>query len=262
MNTHELLLHWIWAGAFFISGAYMFLRPDCITRIRGPFGRRLRVGENLQERFDAAVARREAAERLPRAIPFSIGAIAIGLGLLAALTEGQPAVMYGVLCLSISTITGIAYMQLRNMQSKRVAVLAPRSAVSVIPVIWYLLAAFGALAILSFAAHADLRVAAISVCISTLTTTAIAFRLAHLPALLSGEDVPVEQIVDDRVRTLRTCNVLALALVQPFVFCSQLVDRATSLELATMFATLAIFLAYLAWATRKRTAQPPMLTVG
>jgi hypothetical protein len=88
---------------------------------------------------------------------------------------------------------------------------------------------------------------------------AISSRLTHLPALLSGEDVPAEQLVDDRVRTQRSCNALSLAVVQPFVFCSQFVDAATNVQLATLFFTLAVFLAYMVWAVRKRSEAASLL---
>lgn len=261
MTTRDMYLHFVWAAVFLIGGGYMLLRPDCFTRIRGPFGRRLQVDDaQMQARFDAAVARREQAERLPRALGLYIGGITIAVGIIAAVSRIQPAVLYGVLCLIMSSITGITYMQLRNMQAKRVAVLAPRSATSVIPAYWYALSIVNALSILTFATHPELRIPAILVCLSSLATMALASRLAHLPALLSGDDVPAEQLVDDRVRTLRTCNVLSLAVVQPFVFCSQLLKYANDVQTATMFFTLAIFLAYMAWAARKRTAQPPLLT--
>lgn len=258
MNSHEtVLLHWIWAAVFLGGGSYMMLRPGCFTRIRGKFGRPLfDAHDEMGERLQAAVARRERAERLPRAMGLYIGGVTIALGIIAALTRIEPGVLYGVACLLLSGITGITYMQLRNMQVKRVAVLAPRVAGSVIPPYWYAIGVINALSILTFITRPELRAATILVCISSLATMAIASRLTHLPALLSGEDVPAEQLVDDRVRALRSCNVLALAMVQPFVFASQLLADATNAQVATLFFSLAVFLAYLYWALRKGSAPP------
>jgi hypothetical protein len=151
-------------------------------------------------------------------------------------------------------------LQLRNVQTKRVAVLAPRTTESVIPPYWFLASALAALSILVFALRPDLRIAAIAVCVSSLLTAGIAWRLTRLPALLSGEDVATEKLVDDRVRARRSINVLSFAVVQPFVLCSQLLDRTTTdAQFAAFIFSLLVFLAYLSWSMRKQAAPLPPL---
>jgi hypothetical protein len=256
------VLHWIWVAFFILFGIYLMFRPDCFTRIRGKFDRPLsRTGEEWRDRVTAAVIRREEAERVPKVLGFYIGGATVALGIVAALTWIEPGLLYGVMCLVLAAVSGITYLQLRNMQSKRVAVLAPRTAASVIPAYWFLLAVVAALSILAFAVRPEVRAATIIVCVSSLITTAIAWRLTRLPALLSGQDVALEKIVDDRVREVRSGHILGLAIVQLFVFCSQVLDNATAPQLAAHFFSLAAFLVYFGWFMRRYAAPLPIAAV-
>jgi hypothetical protein len=257
------VLHWIWVAFFIVFGIYLMVRPGCLTKIRGMFERPLSgTGEEFQHRVQAAVLRREEAESVPRVIAVYIGGITVALGIVAALTWIQSGLLYGVMCLLFAMISGITYLQLRNMQAKRVAVLAPRTPVSVIPAFWFFAAVASALSILAFALRPDARVSTIIVCVSSLLTTAIAWRLTRLPALLSGQDIAMEKLVDDRVRATRSRNVLNLAIIQPFVLCSQLlITDTTNVQLAAFFFSLLVFLAYFAWSQRKLAAPLPVLSI-
>jgi hypothetical protein len=190
-----------------------------------------------------------------------LGAVSLVLAAIAAFTPVQPALLYGILCLEIVFVNAVTYLYLRTVPTKRVAVLAPRTIGSVIPWYWFALAVVSALAVLTYVSKPSYAISAIVVCVSSLLTIAIAWRLTQLPALLFGDDVATEQLVDDRVRTGRSSSALNLAMVQPFVLCSQVIDRTTTdAQLAVLFFTLLVFFVYMIWSLQRSTARLPMLT--
>jgi hypothetical protein len=267
MTTHQewaiQFLHWFWVAFFVLFGIYVVFKPDCFTRIRSMFVHAMpRTDEATRARIQAAVVRREEAEHIPRTIGLYIGGVTLALGIVAAFTWIQPAMLYGVMCLVFAAVSGITYLQLRNMQPKRIAVLAPRTPVSVISPYWFAAGAVSAVSILTYAMRPEARIASIIVCISSIATTAIAWRLTSLPALLSGQDVATEQLVDERVRALRSSNTLGLAIVQPFVLAAQFIDGATPAQLAAFFFSVSLFVAYMIWSMRRLASPLPTLTAG
>jgi hypothetical protein len=252
-----LLLHWIWAAVFVGLGVFYAVKPGCLCgmpKFRMPDGADRR-------RIDAVLSRRKEIERVPRYVGLYLSAASFALAAVAAFTRVEPGLLYGILCLEIATVNAVTYLYLRTVPSKRIAMLAPRTTGSVIPWYWFAVAIAGALAVLTLVSNPSYAISAIVVCVSSLLTIAIAWRLTQLPALLTGDDIETERLVDDRVRAARSSSALTLAVAQPFVLCSQVIDRTTTdAQLAVLFFTLAVFLVYTILSVHKSTAPLPSLT--
>jgi hypothetical protein len=115
-----------------------------------------------------------------------------------------------------------------------------------IPSYWYALAVLSMLSALPAAADPSLRLSAIVVIISTFATIGLAVLSASAPATLFGDDLQVEQLVDDRIRFARASEALTLALVQPLVYC------AWSSTTLSMVIPGVVFFAYAFWMVRRR----------
>jgi uncharacterized membrane protein len=159
--------------------------------------------------------------------------------------------MYGIFCMVLALIFSAVYVQLRNVQPKRVATLRPRRPESVIPWWIFAIAVLSALTVLSYLNTPAFAAGAVAVCISSFVCIVAAWRLTKLPALLQGVDVPMETFVDERLRFQRSITALFLAIVQPFVFSSQALGVDTPMHWKLYFFTMALWLILTLWAARK-----------
>ena len=159
-----------------------------------------------------------------------------------------PGTAYGAGCLAFAACLAAAYLHARSTAKRRAAVLAPRKAGARIPMIWYLLAVAAAIAMLAFAAEPSLRLAAILGALSTLVVLGLTLLASSTPAVLFGDDLPVEQVVDDRARFARTSRLLTLAFMQPFVFCTfGWAGSSAPLGPVALIVTLLIAASYVIW---------------
>ena len=230
MKTSDAFLHWWWLGFFVGFGILILLR----SRSFGGFGCEIDAACDSQQRISAAFERRRTAEPLSRWLVAPWGIASIAIGVVAAVTHVLPVLLYALMCLCGAITFGVAYLHLRNLSEKRVAVLAARSPFSAIPPLWFAAAMLSALSILPFATQRDDAVPTLVVFFSTLATVAISWRLTLLPAVLSGVDVPAEQAVDDRIRARRSSSVLFLALVQPLAFSFQSSELSAPVQVASL----------------------------
>jgi hypothetical protein len=173
----------------------------------------------LEGRVASVVAARSGVDAIPPWVGWFSGAAWIALSPFVAMRAIGPGLAYGIGCLAFASCLAAAYLQGRNRARRRAAVLAPRKVGGRIPSVWYVVAVLNAVAVLSFATVPGLGLAAILVVASTLAAVGLALRVSATPAVLFGDDLPVEQAFDDRVRFARTSSLLTLAFVQPFVFC-------------------------------------------
>lgn len=125
----------------------------------------------------------------------------------------------------MAVVCGSAFLRLRNLQRTRAALLSPRSPAHVISPYWFALSAVSALSVLVFVRSPALAADSLIVCASSLAATLIAWRMTMLGALLIGDDLAAKQLVDGRVRWYRSSIVLMCALIQPFAFMSQILNR-------------------------------------
>lgn len=248
-QTGLAILHWIWTAFFAGFGIYLLFRPDCMMRCSCKF---MRLKDEADaERLTAAVERRQAAEHISSATGYAASAFSFVMAAIAAFTSLAPGLLYAMFCLGLAmTMTGL-YLQLRNSQPTRIAVLSARVPGAVIPVWAFVLGGISALAALSLAAIPSLAAAASIVFVSTAITLFAAWRLTSLPAMLQGVDVPVETLLDQRLRFYRSAGVLILGIVQPFVFCSQILEQKSQAIAVAYFVTLAVWLVYTLWVMRK-----------
>ncbi len=223
-------LHWFWAAFFFAFGALLIAKGRGFGSARAAF-RPLRIAADggagdCDERIRKAINRREQAEGPGAPIGWWGGGAALVLGIVAAVSAVPDALLYALLCLVLAVVSAAYFVRLRNTQRKRVAALSVRAPEQVIPAYWFVLAVAVALSALVYAGRPGLTLGSLLVCASSLIVVFIAWRLTHLGAILSGTDLPAEQLVDDRLRSYRSCMVLTLAFVQPFVFMSQILQHA------------------------------------
>jgi hypothetical protein len=246
--TALFAVHIVWAVVFFSLGVFLMIRGDRMTAVRRAFCWSRFSGDAAASGWDArvrsAIERRQIAEGPPLPIGRWTGAASMLLSLACAFTSTPVAVLYAILCLLIAMVGAAALQQLRNTQQKRVAVLTSRTPGKVLPPFWFVLAVLSAVSILPFTEHPQWGFATVAVCMSSLATTFVAWRLTHLGAILTGEDVPAEQFVDDRVRSHRVSTILLLALIQPFVFTTQMPDSFGSYAQVAVGISAVIMLAF------------------
>lgn len=249
-NLALSILHWFWMAFFAGFGVYLLLRPDCMMRSSCVL--RVRDCSDVQ-RVQAAVERRRSVERLSNVTGYAAAAFAFILAAIAGFSHVEPGLLYATFCLGLALAMSSIYLQLRNGQPKRVAVLAARAPGTVIPLWIFALAGISAASCLSLVFVPKTMAAAFIVSLSTTITIVAAWRLTSLPALLQGIDLPVETALDDRLRFQRSAAVLVLAVVQPFVFCSQtLALHLVAWSFAPYGITLAAWLAFSFWIMRKQ----------
>lgn len=258
MNAHDwtqVYLHWFWVGFFVLFGVFLIARVrNYLSAGSAACAIKMPSDDAAAQRIQAAVKRRADAEGRPVPLGLWLGAFCFFLGALAAFTKVQPALLYALLCLGMAVGVALVFLRIRNSQPTRVAVLSVRSTEAAIPLYWFYLASASALAVLSYTANAQYRFSAIIVTVSSLLTIAIAWRLTNLPALLSGVDIPAEQIVDDRLRSYRSRAVMVFGVVQTFVFCSQVLAEQTDVQTLSYVLTTVVWIAFGIWLIRGRFA--------
>ncbi len=169
-----------------------------------------------EARVDAAIDRRQDAEGSPAPLRLWIGIPCIALGVVQAFWPEQPQLLYALMCFVLAIANGVAFLRLKNSQPKRVAVLESRTPGSVIPAYWFAAAALSCASMVVFIGENAFAVSALVVFVSASVTALIAWRLTQLPSLLSGVDLPAEQIVDDQLRRVRSSVVLFCVFAQTF----------------------------------------------
>lgn len=218
----------------------------------------------LEARLVAALAERRNLEPVALSVKMIAAAwICACGGLLVAgaagtIARAQMPMLYAAMCLGLAAILMFAYFRMRNPQPIRVAVLQARSGAGVIPPFWFAASCGAAVLALVFAGQPAFQMAAILVCASSLLTTFIAWQLTALPARLAGKDIEIERFVDEGLRFRRTAKVLVLAVVQPYFFMCLALRDASALGTAAFVITIAMFLGFVVWMSRKLRRQPTL----
>jgi hypothetical protein len=257
MSEHDTILaiRWVWAAVFFGLGIFLTLHGGCYASARKAFkGLSLGKRPEVDPRLEDALARREAAEGPPAPIGRWTGFASLALSFAAVFSPLPVGLLYALLCFVVAMTGAATFLQLRNVQRTRVALLSVRTPENVIPPIWFVLAFTCALLALIAVGDPAWTGPSVLVCCSSIFTMFIAWRLTQLGAILSGEDVPAEQIVDERVRFYRSSTTLMLAFAQPFIFISQMYFNDGLLHWAGYFATCLSFIAFFVWMMRRQRA--------
>ncbi len=242
-HTAEFL-RWFYCGFFAAMGAFLLWMPPTdnpagVLHYLARFANR-ETACRLRRVWCKRIRNEDIAQsiRLCPGVSSLVLAIVTGLDLLGG------GLSYGLLMLVIAGSATAGFLQVRNRLPVRVAVLQPRKAASVIPAIWFVLAALQglvALEALRFPAT-ETKAAAIFVCLSTIVCATLAWRVTQMPALLAGEDLPMEQYVDERLRRQRAGSILLYAFAQTFVFLSFARSASWSVNAAAL-----LMVCYFAW---------------
>lgn len=250
MNT-QTILYWYWPGFFLFSGLFLIWKT--------PYFGNVRVIQSIAARSSAAdssvdvrrvrdaVERRAQAEGAPLPLGRWIGILGIALGAADLAWHQFAPLYYALFQLGATLIAFAAFVRLRNVQRKRVAVLSPRRSAAVIPVPVLLGACVPAVLILSYATRPGMWVPAVLTSVASLACLAMAWRLTELPALMSGVDVPAEHVVDERMRIYRSTVALFWGVLPPFIFCTQAIGQATIAQLAAYVVSWIVAFGILCW---------------
>lgn len=250
MNSHavsDLAARSIYVSYWLLFGLYLLFKRRYYLSVRDAVRHSsLCSASEHDEALRAAIERRAQAEGAPRPVGGWAGAICFVLGVFA-LFEASPALLYGILCFSLTTLTAAVYLRLKNTQPLRTAVLSPRSFASTIPLYWFVIAAVLALSSLVYVTIPQETVPAVLVCCSALASTFFAWRLAQLPAIFTGVDIGAEQRVDEKLRFARSAVPMMFALVQTFVFSTQVHYDLSTLQLVVWVLNVPGWIAFFIW---------------
>lgn len=238
------------AGILVFIGAWFVIRPQ--TALGAPKVRMENLSPLAQERFQAAVARRARYEHVGVVEIRLAGALAIAVGLLTLLRVVNPALAFPIYTMCGIPVLALGFVRAQNAAPKRIAPLTPRPA-SIMPV-WQVafFAVLGFAPLLVPVLHGGAYLAsAILSALAAQVAIACSYLVARAPAVLSGDDLPVEQFLDDRLRRLRTqqCATFGFLAVFFFLFLSKFQghysDDGSGLllavaQLASVFATITI----------------------
>lgn len=257
MSDSDVLvfLRWFYTAFFALFGVFQILRgrnflsartADCFLKVPAS------DTSGTLQRVEAAVERRQAAEGTPVPLGLWMGSFSFVLAAVAATGLIKPGLLYAAMCLGMTLGVAAVFLRLRNSQPTRVAVLSARSVHAVIPSYWFFAAAFSALTVLSYAAIPQYRIASVLVTVSSLLSVALAWRLAGLPALLTGVDITAEQFVDDRLRFYRSRAAMVFGVCETFVFCALVTGDRNMLQLLSYALTAAVCIAFAVWMLKRQ----------
>ncbi len=243
---HPELVRPVIAGAMVFVGVTSLAWPRCTAGMAGTFTRWLAgVSPEERARLNRVVDAREDAEGLSSAYGRYLGIAAIVLAAFEVVPAIPFVVPYACVCLAVSVVTLLAYLQFRRATEQRVAPLVRRSPLSVLPlpIIGSVLACV--VVALAVAADPAERLGALVLALSTIVLGGIAWRIANAPALLLGQDPPYEYALDELVRAGRARIVANLACTPVFLLAvvaqDELVARYGARGSAAMWVASAAF---------------------
>ena len=210
-------LRWFMTGLLAIVGSVTLLAPRQLAAVC-PHVPTRGLDAATAGRIEDAAYRRKRLENISPAYGIAVGAAWLIFAGCCAAGWATPAMWYAAAFLSLAAGMAAAYLHLRAIAGRRVAVLDVRSASGVVP--WYWFAAAGGVALAALA-WSELRApgwAAALICLAALASTFLAWRVAEMPALLGGDDVAAERFVDEHLRFGRATSILLFAFVEIFVF--------------------------------------------
>ncbi len=205
-------------GFFILYGLYMAVRPVCFAQVCPLFSGIVVPDHELAMRLRSAQLRRKEAEGIPLRLGWAVALVAFLCAGLSWFTSVPQQLWYALLCVCIAGSFGIAYLSIRSATKKRSAILHQRSIGA--PIWVFIVAVLSALSLFVYADNAKLAFAVSLVAASCIFTSFLAWRVATMPALLTGQDNVVEVFVDDRLRRVRAGAVVTFAVVPQFVYAS------------------------------------------
>jgi hypothetical protein len=244
--TEYVWLRWFMVGFFALFGARMIAARGCLGNVCSMVPA-IRGDAAAQDRLHRALISRSGREGFSRWLGVAIGGCAFVLAALAATTAIPLTLLYAALAIALAFGLFAGYVRLRRAGGPRAASLRVRHPMNVLP--WYAYAAVTAVALLPLLTVGRTPLAAALVSAAALLIVTTGWRVASLPALLGGDDVPVERFVDERVRRVRVVNLLGTSTAPVFVFIA-LRAHWTPLDAAAAVFAFAVLIASLIWQWR------------
>jgi hypothetical protein len=241
-------LRWFMTGMLGIMGLLTVLGPRQLAAVC-PYVPTRGLDPSLQERVEDAAIRRKALEDISPAYGLTVGFAWLSFAALCGAGAATPAIWYAAAFLTLSAGMAAAYLHLRRVAGRRIAVLSARTATSVVPWFWFAVAAAVTLATLVWSELRAPGWPAVAVALAALASTYLASRVATMPALLSGDDVPAERFVDEHLRFGRATAILLFAFVELFVFVMFDIGRSGQWQgnVAIALTTALAWVAYSVW---------------
>ncbi len=209
-------IRWYMVAFFVLLGVVLLAYRRCFASVSAYFVMQRQCGA-IGKRVAAAVRRREEREALPAsAMGLTVGGSSVAFGAVAALTRVPVTLLYELLALVLGLTLLAGYMRLRRTGGRRTASLRRRDPDTILPSYVYALVAVAVVMPLTWLP--TVPVAALLTTAAGLVIALTGWGIAAMPALLTGDDVAVEQYVDDRVRSGRTVNLLGTAVAPGFFF--------------------------------------------
>ncbi len=198
-------------GLLSYGGVFLIFR----NRIGDPaiwFAKELRDKAN-RSRLEIVLDRRREIEGFSPSIALVLSGMMFILSLCTALRLLVPIIAFRLAMCASSAALCFAYLRTGNMPTLRVASLTAKPAV--IKPLWYALAALASLTPIVYSTVPALRVSSWLVSLASVGIVAAALASASMPAILTGEDLPLEAAVDECVRRCRALYMLYGAYLLP-----------------------------------------------
>ncbi|MHB8463021.1 MAG: hypothetical protein ACYDA1_10260 [Vulcanimicrobiaceae bacterium] len=205
-------------GFFVLFGVYLAARPACFAQVCPLFRAVIVPDQALAERLRSAQMRRKDAEGISLQLGWAVALVAFVCAGLSWFSNVPQQLWYALLCVCMAGSFGIAYLSLRSATKRRTAVLQQRSASA--PMWVFFAGVASALSLLVYADTIQIAFSAGFVALSCIFTVFLAWRVATMPALLTGDDSVVELFVDERLRRIRTGAVLTFTVIPQYVYAS------------------------------------------
>ena len=261
MTSDSQGFHFIWVGLFAGLGAGFLLKSRMFMSIIPRFDDLDFETEADRDRVISAAARRAQLEQASRWKSLLPGLLALCYAVLSAFVQpAEQAMLWAMYCLASAAVLASMYLKLRSKNPVKIAALSVRSPLTVISPLWLAVTCAIALSVLVEIDQPQMMIPSIVTCLATLACVALAWRVANVRAILSGEDLAAERFVDERLRVTRAATVLIFALVQAELF---LVMSDPSWDSApasaAKIAAMAAIVGYIVWKRRLHEKGPSEL---
>ncbi len=243
-TTHDQLARACTAILLAALGVVQLVSPGCFESVAMYFrGAWSGLSEEQSERLKSVIDARTRAEGDGDRRARYVGLFTIAMAV-TGLWPGIPYILpYAASSLAMAFTTLMAYRNFRHATELRFAPLVRRTPLEVLPPVAIVALGICLIGTAAFATVPQFRLAAALVLVSTIALVAIAWRIAHAPALLLGADPQVEYAVDERVRYCRTTSLITLACAPPAAFAAlawaQLPGNAGVLGIVTLLVAAA-----------------------
>jgi hypothetical protein len=235
--------------AFFAGlGLWLILKRKRFAAAGGYFCS-IALDEPAQSRLRSAFRQREASEALPSSrMGASLGALSLVLAALAAVSRAPVSLLYAAFVVALAAILTVAYVRVRRLTPRRFASLRVRAPFGAVPASVRTLAALAIVSPVMWVP--DVPISAVAVMLAGCAIVGLALSVAAMPAFLRGEDVAVENYVDERLRRSRAAQLFSISIAPSFVFESFTGYTDTRAHFIAWSIALIAFLTVFVWQVR------------